>query len=79
MRHLEDILRDAGFDADPVLHGGRWYVTKDAALAGMTAVIEDCAKVAENACLVPPDGGSCSAQETEVAAEAARRIRALKS
>lgn len=43
MDHLEDILRDASIE-DPLLHNGRWYVTRDAALAGMTAVIGANAK-----------------------------------
>lgn len=46
MKHLEDILREASIE-DPLLHEGRWHVTKDAALAGMTAVIEHCATVAD--------------------------------
>lgn len=46
VRHLEDILNDAGIE-EPLLHNGRWYVTKDAALAGMTAMIEECAKTCE--------------------------------
>ena len=37
---------------------------------------EACARIAEEACLVLPDGGSPTEEECEVAAEAARRIRA---
>lgn len=37
---------------------------------------EACAKVAENACLVDPDGGSPTEEERIVCEEAARRIRA---
>ena len=52
MEHLEDLLQAASIEA-PLFHGGRWYVTKDAALAGMTAArlsaIEESAKVAAEA------------------------------
>lgn len=41
-------------------------------------VLEEAAKVAEQAHMVPPDGGSPTDAEYEVAQEAARRIRALK-
>lgn len=48
MEHLEDILTAASIE-DPLLHGGRWYVTKDAALAGMTsariAAMEEAAAI----------------------------------
>jgi hypothetical protein len=42
------------------------------------AAIEKAARVAEMACLVPPDGGSPTKEECAVALEAAKRIRALK-
>lgn len=40
--------------------------------------IELAALAAEQACLVPPDGGSPTEAERAVADEAAKRIRALK-
>lgn len=43
------------------------------------AVIEGCAVIASNSCLVPPDGGSPTLEEAAVSEEAARRIRKLKS
>lgn len=39
--HLEDLLREASL-FDPQLFNGRWYVTKDDALCGMTAVLRRC-------------------------------------
>lgn len=36
---------------------------------------EACARVAENACLVPPDGGSPTEDEARMCADAARYIR----
>lgn len=42
------------------------------------AVIEKCAVIAANACLVPPDGGTPTVEEAAVSEEAARRIRKLK-
>jgi hypothetical protein len=41
-------------------------------------VLEEAAIVAGDACLVPPDGGSPTPEETAVAETAAARIRALK-
>lgn len=43
------------------------------------AALEEAAFVAEHACLVDPDGGSPTDAEAELCAEAARRIRALRS
>lgn len=43
------------------------------------AVIEECAAIAGNSCLVPPDGGTPTVEEAAVSEEAARRIRKLKS
>lgn len=43
------------------------------------AALEEAATVAENACLVPPDGGSPTDDEREMCEEAARQIRSLKS
>lgn len=40
-------------------------------------VIEECAAIAEMACLVPPDGGCPHPMEVQVADVAAERIRAL--
>lgn len=40
-------------------------------------IIEECARIAQDACLVPPDGGSPTEAECAVADEAARRIRSL--
>jgi hypothetical protein len=40
-------------------------------------IIEECAKVAEWAHMVPPDGGSPTEEERAVAEAAARNIRAL--
>ena len=57
MKHLEDILHEAAIE-EPLLHGGRWYVTKDAALAGMTKgraeAFEEAAQIA--------DDGTCIAE-----------------
>jgi hypothetical protein len=54
------------------------------ALAAITALearlagaYERCATIAESACLVPPDGGSPTRGETDVAEAAASAIRAL--
>lgn len=44
---------------------------------GRAEAIEEAAKVAEWAAMVPPDGGSPTEEETAVANEAAIRIRAL--
>lgn len=41
------------------------------------AIIRECAKIAANACLVPPDGGSPTEQERLVCEEASRSILAL--
>jgi hypothetical protein len=41
------------------------------------AALEEAARVAERACLVPPDGGSPTPEEVEVANRAAADIRAL--
>ena len=43
------------------------------------SIVEKCAVIAGNSCLVPPDGGSPTAEEAAVSEEAARRIRELKS
>lgn len=43
------------------------------------AVIEECAVIAGNSCLVPPDGGAPTVEEAAVSEEAARRILKLKS
>jgi S-adenosylmethionine hydrolase len=52
----------------------------DALLAIVDGLIgnerEACARVAEHACLVPPDGGSPTEIEVEMCARAARFIRA---
>lgn len=45
--------------------------------ARLADAYERCARIAENACLVPPDGGSPTQGETDVAEAAARAIRAL--
>lgn len=37
--HLEDVLHDAAIE-QPFLHEGKWCISKDGALAGMTAVIK---------------------------------------
>jgi hypothetical protein len=42
------------------------------------AALEEAAVVAENACLVPPDGGAPTDAEREMCEEAARQIRALR-
>lgn len=39
--------------------------------------IEACAKIAENGCLVPPDGGSPTEDERLMCEDIARSIRAL--
>ena len=40
-------------------------------------VVNKCARIAEEAWLVPPDGGSASEEVTDVCQEAAARIRSL--
>ena len=40
-------------------------------------VIEECARVAENGCLVPPDGGSPTNAERELCESIAAAIRSL--
>jgi len=45
--------------------------------AGQEAMRAACAVAAREACLVPPDGGSPTAEEVAVCDEAERRIRAL--
>lgn len=55
----------------------RW--ARAALSASKPLVVEECARVAENACLVPPDGGSPTEGERQVAMAAAEAIRALKS
>lgn len=44
-----------------------------------TMALEEAALVAEQGCLVPPDGGSPTEAEAELCKEIAARIRALKS
>jgi len=44
--------------------------------ARLADAYERCARIAENACLVPPDGGSPTRGETDVAMSAASAIRA---
>jgi hypothetical protein len=44
--------------------------------AAVLAEREACAQVAENACLVPPDGGSPTEAEAEMCRNAAQFIRA---
>jgi len=74
--HYLQMIRDDDFDLAPE---GEPEASRAAVLARMDrrAVIEACARVAEHAHLVPPDGGSPTQAECDVAAEAARRIRAL--
>lgn len=56
---------------------------RDALRAQLQAVrdeaLEEAAYQAQHACLVPPDGGSPTAEEVATCDEAAKRIRALKS
>ncbi len=43
-----------------------------------SALIEQCARIAENGCLVPPDGGSPTVEEKEICDSIATEIRLLK-
>lgn len=76
---LHFIWNEAVTDAPCAARTNIGYDPEAAFRIAVNAVIEGCAYVAEQACLVPPDGGEPSPEEVEVAAEAARRIRALKS
>lgn len=43
------------------------------------SIVEKCAVIAGNSCLVPPDGGSPTVDEAAVSEEAARRIRTMRT
>jgi hypothetical protein len=45
---------------------------------GRSAILEEAARIAENGCLVPPDGGSPTEDEREMCESIATQIRLLK-
>lgn len=49
----------------------------DVARVAINMAIEACARIAEDGCLVPPDGGSPTVEEKEMCDGIARAIRAL--
>jgi hypothetical protein len=59
-----------------IIHEDQLPAIASALEAERRAALEEAAKVAEWAHMVPPDGGSPTEEEKAVADEAARRIRA---
>lgn len=79
---LEDQFRGNGYPviADGVASGRMAMVDEIECMKKVReATIEECANIAEDACLVPPDGGSPTPAEYSTAMEAAARIRALRT
>ncbi|MFV1593317.1 hypothetical protein VWZ88_12720 [Phaeobacter sp. JH20_36] len=62
---------DADWNTRTDTHRAQLRAARDEAL-------EEAAYQAQHSCLVPPDGGSPTAEEVAICDEAAKRIRALK-
>lgn len=80
---LQDVLGASGSVQDAIDYFKTAIAERDALrdqlAAARNEALEKAAYQAKHACLVPPDGGSPTAEEVAVCDEAERRILALKS